>query len=83
MLFLSSSSPPPAFLIIIVVVVVIVIIIMCTSTEVNVTTVEDATRVAKAQMTLQRGPPPPERKAPRFVQPPAPVHEAQVGGTAK
>jgi len=42
-------------------------------------------QVTTAQMTLQQGAPPKphERKAPRFVQPPAPVHEAQVGGTAK
>jgi len=42
-------------------------------------------QVATAQMTLQQGAPPAtvERKAPRFVQPPAPIHEAQVGGTAK
>jgi len=42
-------------------------------------------QVATAQMTLQQGAPPvtQERKAPRFVQQPAPIHEAQVGGTAK
>ena len=56
---------------------------------VNVSTVEDATaprqtaQVATAQMTLQGAPPAQERKAPRLVQPPAPVHEAQIGGTAK
>ena len=51
--------------------------------------VEDATaprqtaQVATAQMMLQGAPPAQERKAPRLVQPPAPVHEAQIGGTAK
>jgi len=56
----------------------------------NVLTVTDATaprqaaQVATAQMTLQGAPPATqERKAPRFVQPPAPIHEAQIGGTAK
>jgi len=42
-------------------------------------------QVATAQMTLQQGAPMPtqERKAPRLIQPPAPIHEAQIGGTAK
>ena len=60
--------------------------------EVNCTTVVDATaprpvqeaQIATAELTLQRGAPPAqERRAPRLIQPPAPVHEAQVGGTAK
>jgi len=60
----------------------LLIVCVCVCPAADATARQPA-QVATAQMTLQGAPPTQERKAPRFVQPPAPVHEAQLGGTAK